>query len=272
MQRTHLMAVAVLVALVCLSEGCNIGEVREVSVSIDGGEGGEKVKGSGDVVSLELDFADFTQVELTHAVRGTIVQGDEYRVVIRVDDNIIDRLRVNDTTVRVEGNRTQLSDGTHSGEKLEIGLENNSYSNITFDVEITMPDFTDLGLIGATHAEVSGFAVTHAVNFDIVGASSLSGTINTGSLNCQLAGASHLQLSGTGDDLVVRAVGASILRLGDFVCQNADIDFIGASHGTVHTQGTLDARLTGASVLKYKGNPTLGKISTSGASVLQNAN
>ena len=44
MQRTYLMAVAVLVALVCLSEGCNIGEVREVSVRIDGGEGGEKLK------------------------------------------------------------------------------------------------------------------------------------------------------------------------------------------------------------------------------------
>ena len=264
MQRTYLIAVVVLGALVCLTGGCNIGKV-----SIDEGE---KIKGSGDVVSLELDFDGFTRVDLTHAVQGTIAQGDEYRVIIRVDDNIIDRLRVNDTTVRVEGNRAQSADGTRSGDKLEIGLENGSYSNITFDVEITMPDFTGLGLIGATRAEISGFAVTHAVNFDIVGASSLSGTINTGSLNCQLSGASHLQLSGTGDDLVVRAAGASILRLGDFVCQDADIDFIGASHGTVNAQGILDVRLIGASSLKYKGNPTLGKISTTGASVLLDAN
>ena len=270
MRRTYLIAVAVLVALVCLSGGCVIGEV-----SIDGGEkigGGEKIKGSGDVVSLELDFADFTQVDLTHSARGTIVQGDEYRVVIRADDNIIERLRVNRTTVRVEGNRAQPADGTRSGDKLEIGLENGSYSNIAFDVEITMPAFTGLGLSGATHTEISGFAVAHAVNLELSGASSLSGTINTGALKCQLSGACQLQLSGNGDELVVRASGASSLRLGDFVCKNADIDFSGASHGTVNAQGTLDARLTGASSLKYKGNPTLGSVSTSGASTLQDAN
>ena len=270
MQRTYLIAVAVLVALICLSGGCVIGEV-----SINGGEkidGGEKIEGSGDVVSLELAFDDFTRVDLTHHAQGTIAQGDEYRVIIRIDDNLIDRLRVNDTTVRVEGNKAQSADGTRSGDKLEIGLENGSYSNTTFGVEIIMPDLTDLGLSGATHVKISDFAVAHAVNFDISGASSLSGTIHTGALKCQLSGACHLQLSGIGDDLVVRASGASILRLGDFVCKNADIDLSGASVVTVHTQGTLDARLTGASVLKYKGNPTLGKISTSGASVLQNSN
>ena len=270
MQRTYLIAVVVLGALVCLTGGCVIGEV-----SIDGGEKiseGEKIKGSGDVVSLELDFDDFTRVDLTHAAQGTIAQGDEYRVVIRIDDNLMDRLRVNNTTVRVEGNRAQFSDGTRSGDKLKIGLENGSYSDITLDVEIAMPDLTGLGLSGATRAEVSGFAVAHAVNFDLSGASHLSGAINTDSLNCRLSGASHLQLSGIGDDLVAHVSGASSLRLGDFVCEDADIDFSGASHGTVNAQGTLDARLTGASSLNYKGNPTLGSVSTSGTSTLRDAN
>ena len=266
MRRTYLVAVAVLVGLVCLAGGCVIGEV-----SIGAGEKvtGEKIKGSGDVVSLELDFDDFTRVDLTHAAQGTIAQGDEYRVVIRLDDNLMDRLRVNNTTVRVEGNRAH---GTRSGDKLKIGLENGSYSNITLDVEIAMPDLAGLGLSGAAHAEISGFAVEHAVNFDLSGASRLAGAINTGSLNCRLSGASRLQLSGIGDDLVAHASGASSLRLGDFVCEDADIDFSGASHGTVHIQGTLDARLTGASSLNYKGNPTLGSVSTSGASTLRDAN
>ena len=262
MQRT--LTVAVLVVLGCLAGGCVIGEV-----SIGAGE---KIEGSGDVVSLELDFDDFTRVELTHAAQGTIAPGDEYRVVIRLDDNIIDRLRVNNTKVRVEGNKAQFADGTRSGDELKIGLENGSYSNITFDVEIAMPNFTGLGLSGAARAELSGFAVAHAVNFDLSGASHLAGAINTGSLNCQLSGASHLQLSGSGDDLVAHASGASNLQLGDFVCEDADIDFSGASRGTVNVQGTLDARLSGASSLSYKGNPTLGSVSTSGASVLQDAN
>lgn len=264
MRRTYSIALAVLVVLGCWAEGFVVGEA---SMDED-----EQIKGSGDVVSLELDFDDFTRVDLTHAAQGTIAPGDEYRVVIRIDDNIVDRLRVNHTKVRVDGNRAQLSDGTRSGDKLKIGLENGSYSNITFDVEIAMPNLAGLGLSGAARAEISGFAVAHAVNFDLSGVSHLAGAINTGSLNCQLSGASHLQLSGSGDDLVARASGASSLQLGDFVCTDADIDFSGASRGTVNSQGTLNARLSGASLLKYKGNPTLGRVSTSGASTLQDAN
>ena len=268
MRQTNLIALAMLLALSSLSGGCDYSPTVDVDINI--GEG-EKIKGSGEVVRLELDFDDFTRVVLTHAARGTIAQGDEYRVVIRVDDNIVDRLRVNRAKVHVEGD-TARAGGTRSGDELKIELENGSYSNLTLDVEIAMPNVTSLGLSGAASAEISGFAVAHAVDFDLSGASRLSGKINTGPLHCRLSGASRLQLSGIGDDLVARASGASRLQLGDFVCADADVDFSGASRGTIHIQGNLDARLTGASSLNYKGNPTLGSVSTSGASTLKDAN
>lgn len=266
MQRT--IAIAMLLALSGLSGGCNYSPTVDIGIHV--GEG-EEVKGSGDIVSLELDFDDFTRVVLTHAARGTIAQGDEYRVVIRIDDNIMDRLRVNHAKVHVEGDIARAG-GTRSGDELKIGLENGSYSDITLEIEIAMPNVTGLGLSGAARAEIADFEVAQAVHFDLSGASRLSGTINTGPLNCRLSGASRLQLSGMGDALVAHVSGASRLQLGDFVCADADVDLSGASRGTVHIQGKLDARLTGASSLNYKGNPTLGSVSTSGASALQDAN
>ena|GEM_PF-3187969 len=57
--------------------------------------------------------------------------------------------------------------------------------------------------------------------------------------------------------------------LGDFSCRDADIRLSGASRGTIRATGTLDAALSGASSLGYKGNPTLGKVSTSGAASIK---
>jgi len=89
------------------------------------------IEGSGDLVTLELDFADFTRLGLAHSIRGTITQSDAFRVTIRVDDNIVDRLRINRTEIRVEGNSIARADSTRTGDELQTGLEDGSYNNIT---------------------------------------------------------------------------------------------------------------------------------------------
>ncbi len=47
---------------------------------------------------------------------------------------------------------------------------------------------------------------------------------------------------------------------------DADVEASGASTVTVNLSGTLDADASGASRVLYLGNPSLGRIDTSGAS------
>jgi hypothetical protein len=213
-----------------------------------------RIEGSGNVVPVEKDIADFDQIDIATAFSATITRDDSYSVVLRIDDNIVEYVNVK-----------------KSGDTLKIYLDSGSYQQVTLEANITLPDLEGLFLSGASHAEISGFDFEHDFELELSGASSASGTMNTGKVIGDLSGASRLSLEGIGEGLDIDVSGASTLSLGDFTAQNADIRLSGASQATVNLAGTLDADLSGASTLNYYGNPTMGEIYTSGASTIHKA-
>ena len=76
-------------------------------------------------------------------------------------------------------------------------------------------------------------------------------------------------LTGSGKRLDVNASGASSAGLEDLKVVDADVEFSGASHGTVNLTGRLDVTLSGASSMSYIGTPTLGRHNLSGASSMR---
>ncbi|MDH4291505.1 MAG: DUF2807 domain-containing protein, partial [Dehalococcoidia bacterium] len=89
-----------------------------------------------------------------------------------------------------------------------------------------------------------------------------------GNVEFDINGASTIQLEGSANDMDAIVSGASRFNLDDFIVNNADVNFSGASSGTVNLNGRLDADLSGASRLAYIGEPTMGDINTSDASTL----
>ena len=77
-----------------------------------------------------------------------------------------------------------------------------------------------------------------------------------------------VELAGSGNDANISTSGASELDLVDFLINNAEVKLGGASNATLNLAGRLDANLSGASHLKYIGEPTLGSIKTSGSSTV----
>ena len=130
-----------------------------------------------------------------------------------------------------------------------------------------MPNLYELDLSGAAHGVVKGFSSSHPLVLALSGASSLEMVdMSVGGININLSGASRLNAKGVAKDLLMTASGASRLDLSDFPVHDANVDLIGASKATVNLEGVLDANVSGASHLKYVGEPKLGAIETSGAS------
>jgi hypothetical protein len=210
------------------------------------------VTGSGDVVTQEEEIAEFDQVDVSHAFRVDISQGERFRVVVRVDDNLRQYLRV-----------------VKRGGTLMIGLEPGRLSTVrraTLEAEVTMPELTGVELSGASQATISGFESAKPLDVEASGASELRGDIEAADARFHISGASQVTLTGSAEDLTVEASGASRVDLSDFDVADADIELSGASRATVSANGRLDARASGASELTYLGSPTLGDIETSGAS------
>ena len=244
------------------------------SISLSGCVLGKVITGSKNLVTEEFDFSDFTRVEVGSAFEVEITQSSSYSVSITADDNLFDFVQV-----------------STDGKTLKIRLKSGyNYLSTTTRAKITMPELYGLGLSGAAKGVVIGFNSSGDFELGLSGASSLnmsdmsSGDIRiglsgasrvtgditaSGDAQFNLSGASKLELIGSANDVLIRASGASSLELAEFPADNIDVSLSGASNATVNLDGRLDAGLSGASNLRYIGEPTIGNLDISGGSGLK---
>ena len=223
------------------------------AVSLSGCFVGGVVTGSGNLVTEEMDFSGFTRVEVGYAFEVVIVQSGSYSVSITVDDNLSEFVRVSKT-----------------GETLKIGLKSGySCQSGTLKAVITMPELHGLTLSGGSRGTVGGFHSSQDFKLNLSGASSVTGGITTDSADFSLSGASTVDLTGSANDVLIRASGGSQLYLDRFPVRNADVNLSGGSEATVKLDGTLKGNLSGGSQLYYVGETTIGDIDISGGSVME---
>ena len=84
--------------------------------------------------------------------------------------------------------------------------------------------------------------------------------------SAEASGASKVTLAGRIETLVAKGLGASSLELGDLEIGDLDIGVSGASKAAVNVTGTLSASASGASNIRYSGDPKIKKSDTSGSS------
>ncbi len=205
----------------------------------------------GNLKTETMEFSDFTTVEVGSAFEMNITQSNLFSVKITAGENIFDRIQVTQTgaTLKID---VALGLGISSGK-----------------AEITMPELDTLILSGATRGTVEGFNSSNPFVLALSGASSLKMTdTNVGDAEIEVSGASTLNAVGTAGNLVALIEGASNVDLTDFPVNDADVNLSGASSATINLDGKLDAELSGASNLKYIGDPTMGAINITGASTI----
>jgi hypothetical protein len=235
---------------------------------------------SGEVITQEEDYIDFTRVDIGSAFDAEIIKSDSFSVTIKADESFIDYIVV-----------------SKEGDTLVINLKPHhlftdfTLGSKTLEAEINMPTIEGLIVSGATKATASGFKSSEDldievsgastlnledieardVEFNVSGASTLKGTlISTGDAELEVSGASKVELEGSASFLELDGSGASTIELGEFpLSGDADVKLSGASKATVNLKEMLDCTLSAASSLYFIGNPTMGDIDISGASTIK---
>jgi hypothetical protein len=244
-------AILIVICAVILISGMLLTGCKRVAIDSD----------TGPIVTRSYSYTDFTRLEVGYAFKLEVIPADTYSITIDASESVFDHIKVK-----------------KSGDKLEIGLDRlflHLYRSPR--VKITMPELRGLYLTGASEGNVTGFRSsrdfkltlsgaseldmdieTGAFESELSGASELSGYLKATSCNMDLSGASEIKLSGSGGNIKIDASGASQVDLIDFTVNDADIEFSGASDGSLNINGRLDVSLSGGSFLEYSGNPTLG--------------
>jgi len=208
--------------------------------------------GSGNLETEQYAFTNFTEVEIGSAFEFEIKQSSSYSINVTADDNVMDYVQV-----------------SQDGQTLTIRLRRFiSIGPVTLRASVTLPQLHGLTASGASRGTVSNFSSNEDLDITVSGASRVTGDVTAGNVEFGISGASTIQLEGSANDIDANVSGASSFKLDDFTVNNADVNFSGASSGTVNLNGRLDANLSGASRLWYIGEPTMGDINTSGASTI----
>jgi hypothetical protein len=186
------------------------------------------IQGSGKVIRDERALAAFTDIEVALSVDISISQGDQHRLTLHGDDNILPHVT------------SQVRHGT-----LRIAADTSFSTQSALRLEIVTPHLQSLV------AEASG---------DI----SIQGIAQT-ALELRLGGSGRLQASGRVDALTVRLDGAGDMDLFALKAKSADVRLDGAGNIRVHADDEFSGVLAGSGDIIIDGNPRIKKADNYGA-------
>jgi len=210
----------------------------------------QTVYGSRAQATIQKDYKDFNEIEISHSFNARINYGKAYSISVQVNENLKDYVVIE-----------------KRGNSLKIGMEDGrSYVGGKFEVIITMPDIRKLGLSGASFANINGFNFNHALDINLSGASELYGGVKTGNLDLDLSGASKVTMKGVGENLAINASGSSQITMDEFKVNDARLALSGSSLCMINIDGEMDVKASGSSKVKYCGKGELGSIEASGFS------
>ncbi|AQG82119.1 head GIN domain-containing protein [Spirosoma montaniterrae] len=198
-----------------------------------------------------FNLTDFDRLNMGSAFAITVTQGASFAITARgyrndVDDlNVFVRNGVLNAEYRVNRNRRYKMQFT-----------------------ITMPTLRGVDFSGASQSNVSGFRNLAELSIALSGASKGTFDVQATRTVVNLSGASEGRLNGSGTTLQADLAGASTLRSFDYPTTDAILDVSGASQANIAVSRNLNVTASGASTVRYRGNPTIEQ-RLSGASTVR---
>ena len=193
---------------------------------------------------------NFDQLNMGSAFVVNVYQGNSFRVQAIGDKQDLDDLDV------------YVRNGVLYARY--VGYSSRRYK---MTINITMPSISEVNFSGASDTYIEGFSVRYC-NVFLSGASYLKIDSDIQNLNFHVTGASELNMIGNGEKTIGEVSGASLVNNFSFIADEQTLSVAGASKVRVSAFRFLRVTASGASNVRYRGNPTLEK-STSGASIVE---
>lgn len=218
-------------ALLLVLAGVAIGLLVHGDV-VDRSSNAGVVEGSGVAATQARDVRSFGAVDLAGSSNVTIHVGGKQAVVVRADDNLLDRV-----TTQVEG------------ETLVIGTTPGSFeARSPMSVEVTVPALEALTLSGSGIVTADG--------------------IDTDRLTVALPGSGVLRASGKASVLDVRHAGSGDAQLDGLVAADAHAVLSGSGRIVLTATESLDAAVPGSGAIFYGGDPAQVTTDVTGSGVV----
>lgn len=234
MKTKHLALFILLSAIVCGLSSCMMNCVR----------------GSGNEATENRKVADFSRIDISGGFNVTLKQDSSLSLKITADDNLFKYIKTN------------VSGGT-----LHIYTRRNVCNSGRMTVNLGIRQLEELKTSGGIEVESEGKIVTGDMHFRLSGATKVTMELNAANVTTRGSGSTELNLKGQATSHTIELTGSGKVNALDFVVGNCDIQTTGVGECNVNVLHSLNINSTGASDVKYRGNPSVTEHKAGASSV-----
>ncbi len=211
------------------------------------------------IIEKQVELPQILDVSSESSINITIMQGSEQKVIVSGYENLVESVDL------------QVVNGTL---KTFLNYDGPSVSNFNLTIELVLPSIRKLGTKDSGNIDVDAFSDLEDLSLEIKG----SGNIHfnkdfsvRNTLDALIDGSGSLVLSGTASSLDLDVKGSGSVKAFPLVAQDAIIKVSGSGTVEVQVVNTLEAIISGAGNVMYKGHPSITK-QVSGSGRLIDAN
>ncbi|CAL2095784.1 conserved exported protein of unknown function [Tenacibaculum sp. 190524A02b] len=217
------------------------------------------INGSGEQKSKTITLSPFTRIFSYNKSNITIVQGDEFKVEVDGDANIVDEyLSFN-----------VVKDACY------IKLESNCFNDYNLNIRLTLPTLKDVRSYGSDKIRIENFKEQSALYLELVGSGDiiLNEFKGVEELRSSITGSGSIRLN---KQLKIENTSISIVGSGDYkgynaLTKNCNVSIPGSGICEVSVSSKLKVSIPGSGRVYYKGTPEIS-FSNPGSGALINAN
>ncbi|PWL37571.1 DUF2807 domain-containing protein [Flagellimonas aquimarina] len=222
-------------------------------VAITNAQWGKRVKGNGNIVTIERSVGDYDAVALAGWFDVELVDGNEGEITLKGESNLLEYIK------------TEVKNG-----KLIVKVEkgvNLRPSNWKSGIYITVPVETINSVTLSGSGDIVSKTTLKSNNFStrISGSGDISLDIEAQSVEATLSGSGDINLEGKTTNLDIQVSGSGDIKAYELEAEFATVQVSGSADVKVTANQSINAQVSGSGDISYRGNPEKIKSRSSGS-------
>lgn len=227
---------ALIIAVICIASACRF------------------KSGSGNIITQERSTGNFTGVSAGGGFEVTIRKGNETKVVVEADDNIINDIK---TTVNNGQLRISLTDGFN-------------FNDVHMKVFITAPEINKIHSSASAEIEVTDqLNSDEKIELDASSGSNIKASLNAPAAEAEASSGAEITVTGRTKNFTAKATSGASVNASGLLSENTMADASSGGKAEVHASVDLNAKASSGGSVEYRGAAKVSKDESSGGSVEQ---
>ncbi|WP_299758800.1 head GIN domain-containing protein [uncultured Pontibacter sp.] len=200
----------------------------------------QNLRGNGKITTQNRSVSNIKGIDVSGGFVVELTQGSNEGVRLEVEENLIDYVK------------TEVRNGV-----LHIYNEKSISTSKGMKAYVTLQDLESIDVSGGVKVVGNSTFKPATLKMDMSGGSSIKLSVNTKQVKGDMSGASKIELVGKADEVIIDMSGASRVDASGLEANEVKVQASGASSVKVFAQKSLDINASGASVVYYKGSPSI---------------